>query len=150
MWDPQRLRTLWVFTACYRDSVTYLLVVWEAGWASEPVWTLWRREKYFALSGNRIPAIQHVAHHYTDSVRGIFNFMSAEVYYDKYGIVQWSEAVEAERGLVLIQERNISRIAMLRLTFEPGTSRIYNKSADRYTESFCGIYYSFIIRNLRI
>jgi hypothetical protein len=23
--DPQRLTTLWAFTACYRDSVTYLL-----------------------------------------------------------------------------------------------------------------------------
>jgi hypothetical protein len=23
MWDPQRLTTLWVFTACYRDSFTY-------------------------------------------------------------------------------------------------------------------------------
>jgi hypothetical protein len=25
MWDPQRLRTLWAFTACYRDSFTYFL-----------------------------------------------------------------------------------------------------------------------------
>jgi hypothetical protein len=23
MWDPQRLTTLWAFTACYRDSFTY-------------------------------------------------------------------------------------------------------------------------------
>jgi hypothetical protein len=26
MWDPQRLTTLWAFTACYRDSFTYLLI----------------------------------------------------------------------------------------------------------------------------
>jgi hypothetical protein len=24
MWDPQRLTTLWAFTACYRDSFTLL------------------------------------------------------------------------------------------------------------------------------
>jgi predicted DNA-binding transcriptional regulator len=30
MWDPQRLTTLWAFTACYRDSFTLLyLVVWK-------------------------------------------------------------------------------------------------------------------------
>jgi hypothetical protein len=23
MWDPQRLTTLWAFTACYRDSFTF-------------------------------------------------------------------------------------------------------------------------------
>jgi hypothetical protein len=23
MWDPQRLTTLWAFTACYRDSITF-------------------------------------------------------------------------------------------------------------------------------
>jgi hypothetical protein len=23
MWDPQRLTTLWVFTACYRDNFTF-------------------------------------------------------------------------------------------------------------------------------
>jgi hypothetical protein len=30
------------------------------------VWTLWRRDKYFAPSGNRTPAAQPVAHRYTD------------------------------------------------------------------------------------
>jgi hypothetical protein len=24
MWDPQRLTTLWAFTACYRDSFTFI------------------------------------------------------------------------------------------------------------------------------
>jgi hypothetical protein len=26
MWEPRRLTTLWAFTACYRDSFTFLLV----------------------------------------------------------------------------------------------------------------------------
>jgi hypothetical protein len=35
-------------------------------WASEPVWTLWSREKYLAPDGNRTPAIEYVAHRYAD------------------------------------------------------------------------------------
>jgi hypothetical protein len=30
------------------------------------VWTLFRREKSLALTGNRTPAFQHIARHYTD------------------------------------------------------------------------------------
>jgi hypothetical protein len=26
MWDPQRLTTLWAFTACYRDSFTFFFL----------------------------------------------------------------------------------------------------------------------------
>jgi hypothetical protein len=29
MWDPQRLTTLWAFTACYRDSFTFTYLT---GW----------------------------------------------------------------------------------------------------------------------
>jgi hypothetical protein len=25
MWEPRRLTTLWAFTACYRDSITFFL-----------------------------------------------------------------------------------------------------------------------------
>jgi hypothetical protein len=39
---------------------------WEAGWAIEPVWMLWSREKSPAPAGNRTPAIQPIACHYTD------------------------------------------------------------------------------------
>jgi hypothetical protein len=28
MWDPQRLTTLWAFTACYRDSFTFYFYPW--------------------------------------------------------------------------------------------------------------------------
>jgi hypothetical protein len=28
MWDPQRLTTLWAFTACYRDSFTFFYLLW--------------------------------------------------------------------------------------------------------------------------
>jgi hypothetical protein len=29
MWQPQRLTTLWAFTACYRDSFTFFYCVYE-------------------------------------------------------------------------------------------------------------------------
>jgi hypothetical protein len=38
---------------------------YEAGWAPEPVWTLWSTEK-FAPTGNWTPAVQPVARPYTD------------------------------------------------------------------------------------
>jgi hypothetical protein len=37
----------------------------EAGWSSEPVWTLWRREN-LPSAGNRTPTIQPVARRFTD------------------------------------------------------------------------------------
>jgi hypothetical protein len=27
MWDPRRVTTLWVFTACYRDSFTFFIAI---------------------------------------------------------------------------------------------------------------------------
>jgi hypothetical protein len=36
------------------------------GWVPEPVRTLWSREKSFAPARNRTPAVQPVAHRYTD------------------------------------------------------------------------------------
>jgi hypothetical protein len=37
MWEPRRLTTLWAFTACYRDSFTFLPRpedAWETGSAA--------------------------------------------------------------------------------------------------------------------
>jgi hypothetical protein len=31
MWDPQRLTTLWAFTACYRDSFSFYVVQTGSG-----------------------------------------------------------------------------------------------------------------------
>jgi hypothetical protein len=38
----------------------------EAGWASEPVWTLYRRENSLKPAGNRIPDTQLLAHSCTN------------------------------------------------------------------------------------
>jgi hypothetical protein len=38
----------------------------EAEWAPEPVWTLWRGEKYFVPAGNRTAANQSVACRYVE------------------------------------------------------------------------------------
>jgi hypothetical protein len=35
-------------------------IIEEAGWAPAPVFTLWRREKFLPLAGNRISAVQPV------------------------------------------------------------------------------------------
>jgi hypothetical protein len=35
-------------------------IPYEAGWASEPIWTLWRREKIPAPAGNLTPVVQPV------------------------------------------------------------------------------------------
>jgi hypothetical protein len=43
-----------------------ILIDSEAGWVPEPAWTLWNIEKSLAPAGNRTPAIQLVARHYTD------------------------------------------------------------------------------------
>jgi hypothetical protein len=37
----------------------------EAGWAQEPVWMRWWREKFPAPAGARTPTIQPVAQRYT-------------------------------------------------------------------------------------
>jgi hypothetical protein len=37
---------------------------WEAEWAPGPVWTLWRREKYFDPAGKRTTAVQPAARCY--------------------------------------------------------------------------------------
>jgi hypothetical protein len=35
------------------DKQPKVLIRWEAGWASEPVWMLWRRENSLTLAENR-------------------------------------------------------------------------------------------------
>jgi hypothetical protein len=40
-------------------------IVYEAGWAQDSVWTLWKREKS-CTAGNGARAVQHVARRYSD------------------------------------------------------------------------------------
>jgi hypothetical protein len=47
----------------------------DAGWASEPISTLWSRDKYIAPAGNRTLAIHPVARHYTDRASIIWRLM---------------------------------------------------------------------------
>jgi hypothetical protein len=43
-----------------------VLIVWEAGWAPELVWTQRLEAKCFASAGDRIPVVQSVVRHYSD------------------------------------------------------------------------------------
>jgi hypothetical protein len=43
-----------------------VLIGYEADWASDPVWTLWRREESLVPDGNRTLTVQPIAHLYTD------------------------------------------------------------------------------------
>jgi hypothetical protein len=61
-------------------------IEFNAGWAPEPIRTLWSREKYLTLTGNRSPAVQSEAGRYTDraipaplvSSRSLNYFMNTE------------------------------------------------------------------------
>jgi hypothetical protein len=41
-------------------------IIQEIGWAQEPFWTLWKREKSLASAGNQTAAVQPVARRSTD------------------------------------------------------------------------------------
>jgi hypothetical protein len=63
---------------------------YEAGWAPEPFWTRWFKEKFSAPAGNRTPIVQPVAQRYTDwaitalGVLGEWRYSSMHSF--KYGI----------------------------------------------------------------
>jgi len=40
-------------TALPPGKWTPVSIRWKAGWASEPVWTFWRGEKFVIAAGNR-------------------------------------------------------------------------------------------------
>jgi hypothetical protein len=41
----------------YLLEKSFVPLVYEAWWASEQVWTLWRREKFLTFTGDRTPAV---------------------------------------------------------------------------------------------
>jgi hypothetical protein len=53
-------------TSLTSEKESPIPIVQEDGWALEPVWSLWRREKYLAFAGNWTPVVQLVARRYTD------------------------------------------------------------------------------------
>jgi hypothetical protein len=55
-------------TALSPEKESPIPIRWDAGWAPDPVWTLWKREKCIALAGNGTPAAQSLACRYTGSL----------------------------------------------------------------------------------
>jgi hypothetical protein len=41
-------------------------IAYDAGWAPEPVWRLWRREKYIGPVGNQTSSVKSVVRRYID------------------------------------------------------------------------------------
>jgi hypothetical protein len=50
----------WVVSFTLRKQNPSVRMRYEAGWAPEPVYTLWSRDKSFASAGNQTPAVQPV------------------------------------------------------------------------------------------
>jgi hypothetical protein len=60
-WSPSRPGH---FTS--EETVPPVPIGQEAGWAPEPVWTLWSREKSFDSAGYQTSAVRPVPRRYTD------------------------------------------------------------------------------------
>jgi hypothetical protein len=67
------LGTRWRLAVSFTARPLYLPVKeprvhieYESGWAPEPVWTLWSREKSLVPAENRTPAVLLLARRYTD------------------------------------------------------------------------------------
>jgi hypothetical protein len=58
----------WRYSSTFIDLgiISVVPLGYQTWWAPDPVWTLWRIQKFLTLAGNRTATVQPVDRRYTD------------------------------------------------------------------------------------